>query len=52
MRLPGAADSNPVRVIIGPENVAEELRDSSVVMASYDAGEAAFSLKFAMLVSR
>ena len=39
MRLPGAADSNPVRVIIGPENVAEELRDSSVVMASYDAGE-------------
>ena len=35
----GAADSNPVRVIIGPENVAEELRDSSVVMASYDAGE-------------
>ena len=39
MRLPGAADSNPVRIIIGPENVAEELRDSSVVMASYDAGE-------------
>ena len=39
MRAPGAADSNPVRVIIGPENVAEELRDSSVVMASYDAGE-------------
>ena len=39
MRLPGAADGSPVRVIIGPENVAEELRDSSVVMASYDAGE-------------
>ena len=39
MRLPGAADNNPVRVIIGPENLAEELRDSSVVMASYDAGE-------------
>ena len=31
--------SDSVRVIIGPENVAEELRDSSVVMASYDAGE-------------
>ena len=39
MRLPGAAGPDPVRVIIGPENVAEELRDSSVIMASYDAGE-------------
>lgn len=28
-----------VRVLIGPENVAEELRDSSVVIASYDAGD-------------
>ena len=37
--LPGQAVSDSVRVIIGPENVAEELRDSSVVMASYDAGE-------------
>lgn len=27
-----------VRVLIGPENVAEELRDSSVVLASYDMG--------------
>ncbi len=27
-----------LRVTIGPENLAEELRDSSVVMASYDAG--------------
>ena len=34
--LPG---SNEVRVLIGPENVAEELRDSSVVIASYDAGD-------------
>jgi len=25
-------------VTIGPENLAEELKDSSVVMASYDAG--------------
>lgn len=39
MDLPGAEESNGVRVIIGPENLAEELRDSSVVMASYDAGE-------------
>ena len=30
---------NEVRVLIGPENVAEELRDSSVVLATYDAGE-------------
>ena len=28
-----------VRVLIGPENVAEELRDSSVVIASYDMGD-------------
>lgn len=32
-------NSNEVRVLIGPENVAEELRDSSVVIASYDAGD-------------
>ena len=32
-------DSNEVRVLIGPENIAEELKDSSVVMASYDAGD-------------
>ena len=38
MRLPGSAANDPVRVIIGPENLAEELKDSSVVMASYDAG--------------
>ena len=34
--MPG---SNEVRVLIGPENVAEELKDSSVVIASYDAGD-------------
>ena len=33
----GASDE--VRVLIGPENVAEELKDSSVVIASYDAGD-------------
>ena len=27
-----------VRILIGPENVAEELRDSGVVLASYDMG--------------
>lgn len=32
-------DSNEVRVLIGPENVAEELKDSSVIVASYDAGD-------------
>ena len=31
--------SSEVRVLIGPENVAEELKDSSVVIASYDAGD-------------
>ena len=31
--------SDEVRVLIGPENVAEELKDSSVVIASYDAGD-------------
>jgi len=39
MHLPATGTGSSVRVIIGPENVAEELRDSSVVMASYDAGE-------------
>ena len=28
-----------VRVLIGPENIAEELKDSSVVIASYDMGD-------------
>ena len=32
-------DNDEVRVLIGPENVAEELKDSSVVLASYDAGD-------------
>ena len=30
---------NEIRVLIGPENIAEELKDSSVVIASYDAGD-------------
>lgn len=38
---PGEAmnSSSEVRVLIGPENVAEELKDSSVIVASYDAGD-------------
>ena len=35
----GETASGDVRVLIGPENVAEELKDSSVVIASYDAGD-------------
>ena len=37
---PGVTMSGPneVKVLIGPENVAEELRNSSVVLASYDMG--------------
>ena len=33
------AQDGEVRVLIGPENVAEELKDSSVIIASYDAGD-------------
>lgn len=37
--LPDMPDTEEnIRVTIGPENLAEELKDSSVVMASYDAG--------------
>lgn len=32
-------EGSEVRVFIGPENVAEELKDSSVIMASYDMGD-------------
>jgi len=32
-------DGGEVRVLIGPENIAEELKDSSVVIASYDMGD-------------
>ena len=32
-------DKSEVKVFIGPENVAEELKDSSVIVASYDAGD-------------
>ena len=32
-------EDSEIRVLIGPENIAEELKDSSVVIASYDAGD-------------
>ena len=32
-------DAGEIKVLIGPENVAEELKDSSVVIATYDAGD-------------
>ena len=31
--------SDPMSILIGPENVADALKDTSVVMASYDIGE-------------
>lgn len=37
--LPVPAAGSPVEILIGPENVAEALQDSSVVVASYDIGE-------------
>lgn len=42
--ISGSADEmfsggSEVKVLIGPENVAEELKDSSVVIASYDMGD-------------
>lgn len=38
--LPTAEDGDDdIQILIGPENVAEELKDSSVVIARYNAGE-------------
>ena len=39
--LPGAESfrDDGVKVLIGPENIAEELKDSSVILAKYDAGD-------------
>lgn len=37
--LTASPDFSDVKVLIGPENAALELRDSSVVLASYDAGD-------------
>ncbi len=37
--LPGLDFGDDVKVLIGPENIAEELRDSSVILAKYNAGD-------------
>jgi heat-inducible transcriptional repressor len=37
--LPAPDDSSPMKILIGPENVSEALRDTSVVVASYDIGD-------------
>ena len=39
LSLPLPQGTGDVQVLIGPENVAEELKDSSVILASYDAGD-------------
>ncbi len=38
MQLPPPDDETGIRIMIGPENIAEELKDSGVVIASYDLG--------------
>ena len=37
--LPGMDFGDNIKVLIGPENVAEELKDSSVILAKYNAGD-------------
>ena len=37
-RLPSPASAGEIKITIGPENLAEELRDSSVMAVRYDAG--------------
>ena len=37
-QLPDPGDESDVKILIGPENVAEELKDSGVVLASYELG--------------
>lgn len=37
--LPSADADDDIQVLIGPENVAKELKDSSVVIARYNAGD-------------
>ena len=39
LKLPECGNIKDVQVFIGPENIADELKDSSVVMASYNAGD-------------
>ena len=37
--LPAPDENTPLKILIGPENVNEALRDTSVVVASYDIGD-------------
>ena len=37
--LPVPEDNAPMQILIGPENVADALKDTSVVVASYDIGD-------------
>ena len=37
--LPVPEDDSPLKILIGPENVDEALKDTSVVIASYDIGD-------------
>ena len=38
VRLPSPSSAGEIKITIGPENLAEELRDSSVMAIRYDAG--------------
>lgn len=38
-RLPEPGPENSMKILIGPENIADELKDTSVVIASYDIGD-------------
>ena len=37
--LPMPEDEGPMKILIGPENVSDALKDTSVVIASYDIGD-------------
>ena len=37
--LPVPEDESPMKILIGPENVSDALKDTSVVVASYDIGD-------------
>lgn len=39
IKLPAPEGSGGMKITIGPENLADELRDSSVIVARYDAGD-------------
>ena len=37
--LPAIKNDSPMQIVVGPENVAAELKDTSVVMTSFDIGD-------------